>query len=219
MPLTDLARPELDGYRCTTPEPADFDEFWARSLARPSGPGAGPQFVPYASGLGTVNVQDVTFEGFGGAPVRAWLLTPAGAAQPLPCVVEIPGYGGGRGLAHESLVYSAAGYAHLVMDLRGQGAHWLVGATPDPDAAPDSHFPGFMTSGITDLDRYYYRRVFVDAVRAIEAVAGHPLVDAGRICVMGGSAGAGVGLAVAGLGAPVRGLAPRDALGAGFVLR
>jgi cephalosporin-C deacetylase len=206
MPLTDLPLPELETYRCQTAEPTDFDAFWQRSVTQPDGPAAVPVFTSHASMLRTVDVADVTFAGFGGAPVRGWLLTPAGARDPLPCVVEIPGYGGGRGLPHESLVYSAAGYAHLVMDLRGQGAHWLVGATPDPDAAPDPHFPGFMTSGVLDPDRYYYRRVIVDALRAIEAVASHPLVDAERICVMGGSAGAGVALAAVGLGARVQGL-------------
>ena len=37
-----------------------------------------------------------------------------------------------------------------------------------------------MTAGITDPETYYYRRVFTDAVRAVEAAAS-PLVDAARI--------------------------------------
>lgn len=202
MPLTDLALPQLAAYRCTTQEPSDFDAFWERTLAAVAEPTA--SFEPHPTPLRTVTVQDVCFTGFGGTPVRGWLLVPAHAEGPLPCVVEIPGYGGGRGLPHDSLVYSAAGYAHFVMDLRGQGAHWLVGDTPDPDAAPEPHYPGFMTSGVTDPDGYYFRRVITDAVCAVRAVAGHPAVDAGRVCLMGGSAGAGVALAATGLGAPVR---------------
>lgn len=206
MPLTDLGRDALAGYRCTTPQPADFDDFWERTLAEHA---AGPPkvaFEPVQSPLRTVRVFDVTFAGFGGAPVRGWFLVPAGQREPLPCVVEIPGYGGGRGLPHESLVYSAAGYAHFIMDLRGQGAHWLVGETPDTEADQGPHFPGFMTSGITDPERYYFRRVIVDAVRATQAAASHPAVDPDRVVVMGGSAGGGVALAAAGLGAPVRAL-------------
>ena len=39
---------------------------------------------------------------------------------------------------------AAAGYAHLVMDTRGQGSGWSVGETPDPDptGAPAHPAPG-----------------------------------------------------------------------------
>jgi cephalosporin-C deacetylase len=206
MPLTDLGREALARYRCTTPEPASFDAFWERTLAEHAAGVPEVAVEPARTPLRTVDVADVTFAGYAGTPVKGWLLLPHGAEGPLPCVVEIPGYGGGRGLPHESLVYSAAGYAHFVMDLRGQGAHWLVGDTPDTGADPGPHFPGFMTSGITDPERYYYRRVIIDAVRAVQAARAHPAIDADRVAVMGGSAGGGVALAVAGLGAPVRGL-------------
>ena len=56
-----------------------------------------------------------------------------------------------------------------------------------------------MTKGIEDPKSYYYRRVFVDAVRAIEAVRGLPEVDATRVAVQGISQGGGITLAAAGL--------------------
>ncbi len=56
-----------------------------------------------------------------------------------------------------------------------------------------------MTRGILHPQTYYYRRVFTDAVRAVEAALSHPLVDAGRLAVTGGSQGGGITLAVAGL--------------------
>ena len=67
--------------------------------------------------------------------------------RPLPCVVEYIGYGGGRGLAHERTLWAVAGYAHFVMDTRGQGSGWSVGETPDPDAGLPAE-AGFMTRGI-----------------------------------------------------------------------
>jgi cephalosporin-C deacetylase len=113
--------------------------------------------------------------------------------------VEYVGYGGGRGLPHERNLWAAAGYAHLVMDTRGQGSSWSVGETADPQAVGGPAHPGFMSQGILDPETYYYRRVYVDAVRAVEAVRSHPSVDPGRVAVTGGSQGGGISLAVAGL--------------------
>jgi len=130
--------------------------------------------------------------------VRGWLHLPAQATGPLPAIVEYVGYGGGRGLPHERLLWAAAGYAHLVMDTRGQGSAWSVGDTPDPDGAGPAH-PGYVTRGILDPHTYYYRRVFTDAVRAVEAVRAHPAVDPGRVALVGRSQGAGIAIGAAAL--------------------
>jgi cephalosporin-C deacetylase len=115
-------------------------------------------------------------------------------------VIEYVGYGGGRGLPHEWLGWSAAGYANLVMDTRGQGSNGhLVGDTPDPDPSGLPQTPGFLTRGITDPSTYYYRRVFTDAVRAVDAARAHPRVDPDRVVVAGASQGGGISIAVAGL--------------------
>ena len=77
--------------------------------------------------------------------------------------------------------WPSLGFAHFVMDTRGQGSAWIQGDTPDPEpAGTNPHYPGFMTRGILDPQTYYYRRVFTDAVRAVEAALSHPLVDPGR---------------------------------------
>jgi len=34
-----------------------------------------------------------------------------------------------------------------------------------------------MTSGILNPETYYYRRVFTDAVRAVETAQSHPAID------------------------------------------
>ena len=67
------------------------------------------------------------------------------------------------------------------MDTRGQGGEWLPGATGDPGAgASGAEHPGVMTRGIDSPDTYYFRRLYADAVRAVETAAEHPLVDAAR---------------------------------------
>jgi len=199
MPRFDLPLAELRTYRPDVREPADFDEFWSTTVAEARAVGGAAISTPYDAGLSRVEVYDVTFPGFGGEPVRAWFMVPAGTEGRLPTVVEFNGYGGGRGLPHEKLAWVSAGYAYLFMDTRGQGSGWGTGGeTPDAHGTGPSS-PGFMTRGIDSPETYYYRRVFTDAVRAVDAVRGFDRVDPARVAICGGSQGGGITLAVAGL--------------------
>ena len=130
--LTDLDEAALQTYRSSVVDPPDFDEFWARTLESARGHELGAAFEPVDPMLATVEVFDVTFAGFGGHPIRGWLYLPRYATGSLPAVVQFEGYGGGRGHVYESLLWSAAGYAHLKMDTRGQGSSYRRGATGDP---------------------------------------------------------------------------------------
>ncbi|MGO1317783.1 MAG: acetylxylan esterase [Cellulomonadaceae bacterium] len=199
MPLYDLSQDELKTYRPDVPEPEDFDAFWERTLTAARSAGGAVTLEPVDSGLALVDVFDVTFPGFDGQPVKAWLTVPAGARDPLPAVVEYCGYGGGRGLAHEHTLWALAGFAHLFMDTRGQGgASGAGGDTPDPVGSGPAT-PGFMTRGILDPEQYYVRRLITDAVRAVDAVRSLDVVDPARVTVTGVSQGGGLTLAVAGL--------------------
>ncbi|WP_062136064.1 acetylxylan esterase [Demequina aestuarii] len=199
MALFDLPEHELESYRPEIREPAGFDAFWGETLERTRERDITVALAPAPITLAGVEIQDATFPGFGGHPIKAWYARPAGVDGPLPCVVEVNGYGGGRGLPIERTMWAAAGYAHFYMDTRGQGAGWGNGGdTADPVGSMPST-PGFMTRGITDPFDYYYRRVFTDAVRAVEAARSLPGVDADQVAFVGGSQGGGIALAVAGL--------------------
>lgn len=199
MAFFDLPLAALRDYLPRRAEPADFDAFWAETLADTRGEPLAATFDPVDAGLRTVDAFDVSFNGWGGHPIKGWLLLPRGRAEPLPAVVEFIGYGGGRGRPTDWLLWSAAGYAHLVMDSRGQGSSWLQGDTPAPAPAGDPAVPGFLTRGVLDPKRSYYRRIYADAVRAVETVRAHPAVDPARVAAVGGSQGGGIALAVAGL--------------------
>ena len=98
-----------------------------------------------------------------------------GGCLPLACRVTFIGYGGGRDLPTEHSLYAACGYAALIMDSRSQGGSWSSGDTPDPGAGDSgSEHPGVMTRGIASPETYYYRRMYVDAVRAVETAAACP---------------------------------------------
>jgi cephalosporin-C deacetylase len=196
----DLPLEQLQTYAPPIHEPADFHEFWDNTLNAARDIGLDAVLTPTDTGLEAVRTWDVTFAGFAGHPIRAWLHLPANRLDGgrLPAVVQFQGYGGGRGLPHENVLWAAAGYAHLVCDTRGQGSGWSTGDTPDPVGSEPAH-PGFMTRGILDPRSYYYRRVFVDAWRAIEVIREHDDVDGASVAILGASQGGGIALAVAGL--------------------
>lgn len=197
--LFDKPLAELRTYRSSEPEPGDFDRFWEATLAEARGHALAARFEPLADPIyKLVQVADVTFNGFGGQPVRGWFIEPAGNTKRLGCIVTYIGYGGGRSFPVDHLAPAAAGFANLVMDTRGQGSAWAPGVTADP-VGSGGHYPGFMTKGLESPEEYYYRRVFCDAARAVEAACEHPRVDAKRIAVAGGSQGGGIAIAAAGL--------------------
>jgi len=177
-------------------EPDDFDLFWTRTLADARSHPLGLSVRPVDSGLSTLEAWDVGFCGYAGQPVTAWLLLPRQRpAEALPCVVQYLGYGGGRGFPTDHLLWASVGYAHLVMDTRGQGSD-----TPDIEDCPaEPTGIGFVTRGVFDPHTWYYRRVFTDAVRAVEAARTHPAVDGTRVAVAGVSQGGGIALAAAAL--------------------
>ena len=208
MPLTDLTHSELLAFRPEVQEPADFDAFWERTIAEARAAGGVPELTPADSPVTQLRIDDLVFPGFGGEPVRAWVSRPLHDDGPLPAVVQYQGYGGGRGLPGENVAWALAGYVHVFVDTRGQGSGWGSGGdTPDPHGSGPAT-PGVMTRGIHSPETYYYRRVFTDAVRAVDATRSLPFVDPDRIAVTGGSQGGGIALAAGALAGDITAVMP-----------
>jgi cephalosporin-C deacetylase len=201
MPLFDWPVDQLERYRPDRNEPPDFDRFWRHSLAEAEQHDLEMTLTPWQGHLTMLDVFDVEFSGFAGDRIRAWLLMPKQRAVTIPGVVQFVGYGGGRGIPYEWLGYANAGYAHLVMDNRGQGGGGSVTAeTPDHTHGPiGPSTPGFLTRGIEDPANHYYRRLIVDAARAVDAIRAVPDVDPNRITLVGASQGGGLALAAGAL--------------------
>ena len=216
MAQFDLPLTQLYDYQPDVACPADFVDFWVASAqdARAAA-NSDVELNREPTGLNAVTADDVTFPGFGGDPIKAWLIKPAlppDSSEGYPIVVQLIAYGGGRGLPHEHLKWANAGFAHLVVDARGQGSHWGAGGqTPDPHGRSAS-VGGWLTSGIERPDDHYYRRYYIDGVRAVDAVRDIPGLDGTRVALEGTSqAGGGViaaGAILSMLGEPVQAIMP-----------
>lgn len=193
--LVDLPLEQLRRYRYPRTAPEGLRGFWDETLASSRAAAGAVVAECLDHPLRTLAVHDVTFPGFGGEPVRGWWLLPP---EPAGVVIEYLGYGGGRGLPHERMLWASHGYAHLVVDSRGQGSIWNVGETADPHGSGPAA-PGVLTRGVDAPEHLYYRRLLTDAVLAVDAVAQLPGGAGQRVGVVGHSQGGAMALATAAL--------------------
>jgi cephalosporin-C deacetylase len=206
--FVDLPLEELRGYRPDVTEPEDLGAFWAAQVAAARELGGAPEFAATETRIRSLDVFDVTFPGHGGQPIKGWLLAPRDVPSGASFVVEYVGYAGGRGDPLDWLAFASAGHPHLVMDLRGQGGGWRGADTADPGDGGAPAAGGFLTRGIADVHGYYYTRLFVDAVRAVDAARAHPLAAGRPLVTTGASQGGALAIAAAHLAGDVAATMP-----------
>ncbi|WP_295123398.1 acetylxylan esterase [uncultured Leifsonia sp.] len=165
------------------PTPHDYQEYWASALDVAQRHPLALRREPVDTGLTAVDVFDVSFAGADGRRVTGWLRLPRHRPGRLPAVVHFNGYGAGRLDPIDDLTWPVAGFAQLVMNTHAQGG----GST------------GHLLDGIEDPYLFYYRGVFADAARAVDALRSLDEVDGDRIAAIGNSQGGGIALGVGAL--------------------
>lgn len=196
MPNIDLPLRELLAYKPELTREPDFDAFWDKHLARSAAVPLNVRLTPQGFPARLADVYEVVYDGVDGTPVHGWFVVPKRdvAPRPLPVVVCYHGYSATREPVAALLKWTALGVAAMSVDVRGQ-----AGPTPDLVRYPQGSAVGWMTLGILDPNTYYYLNVYLDCVRAIDAVCSLPDVDPARIAVCGASQGGGLTLAAAAL--------------------
>lgn len=189
----DLPLHELQTYRPSRTKQPDFREFWLTTLQEAAQPPPVLRLEPLDLPYRAARFYRAVYPGWGGAEISGIYAQPEGDG-PFAAVSVYHGYGSRRPEAFELLSWISQGYAVLATDVRGQS-----GESSDSSAYPGGHVPGYLTLGIGDPASYYYRGAYVDAVRAVEALAAQPAVDSGRLVVTGASQGGGLALATAAL--------------------
>jgi len=190
----DLPLDQLKVYKPALTKQDDFDAFWDATLAELAQVPIAYERIKMSYPVIGIQVYQVFFQGFNNARIEGLLAFPE-QAEPLPGIVSYHGYNWIiDGDVHETVNLALKGYAVLKMFCRGQH-----GESSDNLVSSNGHVTGWMAKGIQNKDEYYYRGVYMDAVRAIEVLAAMPEVDADRIAVTGGSQGGAITLAAAAL--------------------
>jgi len=111
-----------------------------------------------------------------GYRLSAWLSVPHGDG-PFPAIVRMPDYGS----VHD-LVYTSLRERAVVMNPTYRGQR-------QSDQVFQAKYPGLLTEGIEDLESYVMRRVFADALRSMDALAGQEQAELGPVAFMGAGLG------------------------------
>lgn len=192
--LYDMPLEELKKYKPYPTKQPDFKEFWEKSLKLLAAIPVEYELTPYDYPVRGVKVFRISFRGFESANMDGWFAIPEGTGM-YPGLVLFHGYNWAfDGQLHDTVNWALKGYASLQLLVRGQ-----QGNSVDNTIVTAGFNAGWMTKGILSPEEYYYRAVYLDAVRAVEVLASIPQVDAARIGVSGGSQGGGLALAAAAL--------------------
>ena len=204
MPIIDMPLEELKEYQGINPCPADFDEFWDRSIEEMKQVDPCLELIPSEFQVPFAECFDMYFTGVGGARVHAKYIRPRNSSGPHPAVLQFHGYTGNSGDWSDKLNYVAMGFSVAALDCRGQG-----GLSQDPGGVTGTTFKGHIIRGLDDPpEKLLFRQIFLDTAQLARIVMDMPEVDENRVGAMGGSQGGGLTLACAALEPRIKKAAP-----------
>jgi len=209
MPLTfDFSFDRLQTYQGINPRPADFDDYWASSLAEMHGLDPQVELAPAEFQAPNAECFHLYFTGSGGARVHAKLLRPKNAPEPHPAVLMFHGYSGSSGDWAEKLNYVGQGFSIAALDCRGQG-----GLSEDNSSVQGNTHRGHIIRGLEDAlsgqpQKLLFRQIFLDTAQLARIVMAMPDVDPDRVGATGGSQGGALTVACASLEPRIRRAAP-----------
>ncbi|HVT88913.1 MAG TPA: acetylxylan esterase [Tepidisphaeraceae bacterium] len=193
MPSIDMPLEQMRQYKPTMYREADFDSFWQTTISEALAQPINAELIPYVLPAKNLQCYAVRFDGFQGGRIAGWYVRPTSRGR-FPGLCMYHGYSGRGTRPLDMLHIASQGICVLSMDCRGQN-----GQSQDVSVTEEGHYTGWMTKGIRDPMKFYFRYVYADAVRALELLARREEVDDARLAVTGASQGGALTLAVAAL--------------------
>ncbi|HPN34382.1 MAG TPA: acetylxylan esterase [bacterium] len=186
---------EPEKIQPTTTLPPDFKEFWdkAKAAAAEIPMDARMTLVPSRC-TETVDVYHISVQNYSrGARVYGMLCVPKKPGK-YPALLRVPGAGI---RPYQGDVNTAAkGVITLEIGIHGIPVNLDPSVYDELRAGPLNNYQFF---NLDDRDRYYYKRVYLGCVRAVDFIFSLPQFDGERLAVTGGSQGGALSIITAGL--------------------
>jgi len=193
---------EPEKIQPTTTLPPDFKEFWdkAKAAAAEIPMDARMTLVPSRC-TETVDVYHISVQNYSrGARVYGMLCVPKKPGK-YPALLRVPGAGI---RPYQGDVNTAAkGVITLEIGIHGIPVNLDPSVYDELRAGALNNYQFF---NLDDRDRYYYKRVYLGCVRAVDFIFSLPQFDGERLAVTGGSQGGALSIITAGLDPRVKAL-------------
>lgn len=204
MPLIDMPLEKLKTYQGRNPRPADFDEFWDRSLAEMRAIDPQPTFTPYPFASKIADCFELRFTSTKGALIYAKFARPKSFTGKIPAVLNFHGLSGWSSTWQTLVSYASQGFCMASLDCRGQGGNSqdVGGQAGTTHSTPFSRGLDGAPEGLLCRD------LFLDTAMLARIVMDLDYVDETRVGVYGGSQGGALSIACAALVPEIKLCAP-----------
>ena len=203
MPLVDMPLEKLKVYGGRNPRPADFDEFWDRSLEEMRSIDPCPEFVPVDIGSTAADMFHLYFTSTKNARIHAIFARPKNISGKAPAILKFHGLSGYGGDFFSLLPYVSQGYCIAALDCRGQG-----GISEDVGGHGNTFSTPFSRGLDGAPEDMLCRDLFLDTAMLARIRMGLDYVDETRIGATGGSQGGALTVACAALVPEIKLCAP-----------
>ena len=195
MPLVDMSLERLKEYQGRSPRPADFDEFWDRSLAEMNAIDPKADFKPYPLKSKIADCFELRFQSTKGATIYAKFARPKNIEGKIPAILHFHGLSGCSMQWSSLLSYVSQGYCIASMDCRGQG-----GISQDVGGQGGTTYSTPFSRGLDGApEDLLCRDLFLDTAMLARIIMGLDYVDETRVGAFGGSQGGALTVACAAL--------------------
>ncbi|GAB3989049.1 acetylxylan esterase [Spirosoma daeguense] len=183
----------------TVENPADFKAFWDNAKADLAKLPIDAKMTLLPERCTALsNVYHLSLQNINSSRFYGILCVPKKAGK-YPAILRVPGAGV---RPYNGMIAEAdKGFITLEVGIHG------VPVTMDPSVYMDlarGPLAGYQAANLDDRDRYYYKRVYLGCVRAVDFLVGMPEYDGQNIAVTGGSQGGALSIVTAGLDSRIK---------------
>ena len=178
----------------TVKMPADFEAFWNAGKTELAQIPMDPKMIhmPERS-TETVDVYHVNFQNIKNSRIYGVLTVPKGAGK-YPAILQVPG----AGIRPYSGDLAKAARGAITLQI---GIHGIpIDMAPEVYANLSSGaLNGYWNFNVSDKDIYYYKRVYLGCIRAVDFLVSLPQYDGQNLGIQGGSQGGALSIITAAL--------------------